>query len=111
MINQSVFVFAGEPVIIPEDVNLIIDCSPLIDAFAAQIGYVPTVRWYKNETIIRTGCPINIKISDDGRLLTITGTELGSGSQLVAYNSYFCEACNRPTECLINDTNTGRCGE
>ena len=68
-----------------------IDCGPIIDALAAEIGIPPTVRWYQDGTIIRTGCPINIIISDDGRLCTTTGTVLGVGSQIGPDNSYFCD--------------------
>ena len=111
MINQSLVVFAGEPVIVPEDIRVTIDCSPLIDAVAAEIGMAPIVRWYKDDTILTTGSAINVEISDDGRFCVITDTSLAVGGQLGTDGNYTCEVCMSPTNCETNITCAAVCGE
>ena len=102
--------YGGDPVIVPEDVRVTIDCGPLIDIIAAEIGIPPIVRWYQDGTIIRTGCPINIIISDDGRLCSITDTVLGVGSQIGPDNSYTCNV-SIPTDYNYTVTVYEDCGE
>ena len=104
MINQSVVVFAGEPVLVPEDIRVTIDCGPIIDAVAAEIGMAPTVRWYKDGTILTTGSAINVEISDDGRFCVITDTLLAVGGQLGTDGNYSCEVCTSPTDTNCNRT-------
>ena len=113
MINQSVVVFAGEPVLVPEDIRVTIDCSPIIDAVAAEIGMAPTVRWYKDGIIITTRSAINVEISDDGRFCVITDTLLAVGGQLGTDGNYTCEVCRSPTDTNCNRTDSckGVCGE
>ena len=54
-------VFAGEPVIVGEDVRVTIDCSPQIDVVAAKIGMAPIVRWYKDGTISHLDLQLMLK--------------------------------------------------
>ena len=113
MINQSVVVFAGEPVIVPEDIRVTIDCGPIIDAVAAEIGMAPTVRWYKDGTIVTTGSAYNVEISDDGRFCVITETLLTPGGQVGIDGNYTCEVCTSPTDTNCNraDSCIGICGK
>ena len=104
-------VFVGEPVIVPEDIRVTIDCGPIIDAVATDTGMSPIVRWYKDDTILTTGFAINVEISDDGRFCVITDTLLAVGGQLGTDGNYSCEVCSTPTECETNITCTAVCGE
>ena len=83
-----------------------IDCSPQIDAVAAEIGMAPIVRWYKDGTILTTGSAINVEISDDGRFCVITDTLLAVGGQLGTDGNYSCEVCSTPTDTNCNNTVT-----
>ena len=113
MINQSVVVFAGDHVIVPEDIRVTIDCGPIIDAVTAEIGMAPTVRWYKDDTLLTTGSAINVEISDDGRFCVITDTLLAVGGQLGTDGNYTCEVCRNPTDtnCNRTDSCNAVCGE
>ena len=107
MIDYIWIVFAGEPIIVSADERVVIDCGPQIDSVAAETDMTPIVRWYKDGTIITTGSPINVHISDDGRFCVITETVSGAYSQLVTDNSYFCEVCSTYIDFQRNYTGTG----
>ena len=112
VINSSVVVFVGEPVIVPEGIRVTIDCGPLIDAVAASAGIAnPMVTWYKNGAVLTTGIVINVEISDDSRMCIITDTLLPLGSQVGTEGNYSCEVCGTPTQCVINETDLVICGE
>ena len=49
VINESVVVFAGELVIVPEYERLTVDCSPLIDQAISSGIPNPTVNWFKEK--------------------------------------------------------------
>ena len=112
VINGSVVVFVGEPVIVPEDIRVTIDCGPLIDEVAASTGIAnPVVTWYRDGTVLMTGFIFNVEISDDGRFCIITDTLLLVGAQLGTYGNYTCEVCSTPTDCKTSDTRAMFCGE
>ena len=112
VINNSVVVSVGEPVITPEDVRVTIDCSPLIDEVAASTGIPnPTVTWFKDGAVLMTGTAISVEISDDGRFCVITDTLLAVGGQLGTDGTYSCEVCSTPINCQTNDTGAVVCGE
>ena len=112
VINSSVVVFIGEPVIVPEDVRVTIDCGPLIDEVAASTGVTnPMVTWRKDGSILTTGSAINVEISDDGRQCIITDTLLAVGGQLGTDGEYSCEVCSTPTQCNETIDPVVVCGE
>ena len=112
VINDSVTVFVGEPVITPEDIRVTIDCGPLIDEVVNTTNVTnPTVTWYKDGAALTTGSAFNVEISDDSRFCVITDTLLAVGGQLGTDGNYTCEVCSTPTNCQRKDTGTAVCGE
>ena len=112
VINMSLVVFVGDPVIVPEDVRVTIDCGELIDQVAASTGVAnPMVTWFKDGTELMTGSAINVEISDDGRFCVITDTLLAVGGQLGTDGTYSCEVCSTPTDCEEMETLSEVCGE
>ena len=112
VINMSLVVFVGEPVIVPEDIRVTIDCGQVIDKVAASSGIAnPTVTWYKDGTVLMTGTAINVEISDDGRFCVITDTLLAVGGQLGTDGVYSCEVCSTPTNCEERNSTNDVCGE
>ena len=109
MVNKSVTVFVGEPVLTLEDIRVTIDCGQLIDEVVITSGITnPTVTWFKNRDILTTGSAVNVEISDDGRFCVITDTLLAVDG---TYGNYSCEVCSTPTDCNISTSYTGICGE
>ena len=112
VINMSLVVFVGDPIIVPEDVRVTIDCGELIDQVSASTGIAnPMVTWFKDGTVLMTGTAINVEISDDGRFCVITDTLLAVGGQLGTDGTYSCEVCSTPINCQTNDTGAVVCGE
>ena len=93
MINESVVVFIGEPVIVPVYVRVTIDCSQLIDQTISSGVPNPTVTWHQNGLEISNGSAPNVVISADRRLLIITDTLLAVGGQLGNDGNYTCNVC------------------
>ena len=81
IINGSVAVFVGENVVVKEDVQVIIDCSQLIDAIADDEISNTTTTWYKDGFPIANGSALNVKISADNRYCIITNTLLAVGGR------------------------------
>ena len=112
VINSSVVVFVGDPVIIREDIRVTIDCGPLIDKVATSAGIAnPMVTWRKDGSVLTTGSAINVEISDDSRLCIITDTLLAVGGQLGTDGIYSCEVCSTHTQCNESVTSQVVCGE
>ena len=114
MVNKSVLVFAGEPIILPVDIptryiKVTIDCGPLIDQVVNTSGITnSTVTWYFNDFLLTTGSAINIEISNDGTFCIITNTLLdlfGTGG------NYSCVVCSASINCKRNDTCFAVCGK
>ena len=100
VIDYIWIVFAGEPIIVSADERVVIDCGPQIDSVAAETDMTPIVRWYKDGTIITTGSPINVHISDDGRFCVITETVSGAYSK-------FCSCYMATVVCMVNGCGLG----
>ena len=107
MVNESLVVFVGEPVIVPEDIRVTIDCGEVIDAAPIEN---PTVTWYKNGIPITNGSAINVVISADNRLCIITDTLLAVGGQLGTDGNYSCQVCTS-MECNITNSIHDVCGK
>ena len=105
MINESVVVLAGEPVIVGDDVRVVIDCGQLIDRAIMSGIPNPTVNWLKDETLLdRNGSVPNVIISGDRRRLIITDTLLAVGGQLGNEGYYTCDVCTDFTDSNCNIT-------
>ena len=98
------FVFAGEPVAVKEDMRLVIDCSPLIDRVISDdilnqaIGsgvttLNPNVTWIKDGFTLSNGSLANVIISVNRRRLIITDTILAAGGQSGTSGNYTCDVC------------------
>ena len=112
VVNNSVTVFVGEPVITAEYTQVTIDCGQLIDEVVNTINVAnPMVTWYKDGHVLTAGSVINVGISDDGRLCIIPDTLLAVGGQFGSDGNYSCEVCSTPTDCQRNDTFVTNCGE
>ena len=107
VVNGSVDVFAGEDVVVEEDVRVTINCSQLIDANEISNA---SITWYKDGALLTTGSAISAVISADGRYCIITHTLLPVGGQLGTDGNYTCEVCNTPTTCTAMTTCLAVCG-
>ncbi len=76
MINESLVVFVGEPVVVGEDVRVTINCSQLIDEAIAGGIPNPTVTWFRDGNELTHTTVTNVEISADMRLCIITDTLL-----------------------------------
>ena len=114
MINESVTVFVGEPIVVGEDVRVTIDCSEVIDPVIAGGIPNPTIRWIKDgaELTINGSAP-NVDISADRRRLIITDTLLAVGGQVGNDGNYTCKVCDDSTyvNCRNRTTCNAVCGE
>ena len=108
VLNGSPNVLIGQTIKVEEDVEVIIDCTELIDAAINDGTSNPNVTWYKNGIPIVNGSVINTVISSDNRLCIINNTLLtGSGDAIRiddnigsagvdfgTSGNYTCEVCN-----------------
>jgi len=93
VINQSVIVFAGEPVIVNDSMRVIIDCGQLIDQAVNDGIPNPTVTWMRDGLTLMNRTTPNVVISADRRRLIITDTLLAVGGQLGNDGNYTCDIC------------------
>ena len=104
VINESVVVFVGERVIVPEYVQLTVNCSPLIDQAISSGVLNPTVNWFIDGNELYNRSLPNIVISADRRLLIITDTLLFFGGRLGNDGNYTCDVCKDFTSPNCNET-------
>ena len=104
---------AGEPVIVSDDIRLVIDCGQLIDRAIMSGIPNPTVIWHiKDGPILRNETAPYIILSRDRRRLIITDTLVAVGGQLGNKDIYTCDVCTdfMDPNCSIT-TNVCICGE
>ena len=114
MINNSVVLFVGEPIVVGEDVRVTIDCSEVIDPVLAGGIPNPTIRWIKDGAeLTGNGSAPNVDISEDRRRLIINETLLADGGRIGNDGNYTCEVCDDPTDanCRSRTTCNAVCGE
>ena len=97
----------GQDVKLGTGKRVIIDCGPLIDA--SEVAE-PIVNWYHNENELTSGSVLNVVMSQDNRLCTITETVLDTGGQLGNGGIYTCEVCHNMSTCRSNSTIIDICG-
>ena len=102
VINESLIIFVGEPVIVRQDVRVTIDCGQLINETIDNGTANPVVTWCKDGREISNGSEINVIISADNRFCIITETLMAVGGQLGTDGNYTCKVCD-PSICK-NDT-------
>ena len=102
-------VFVGEPIVVPENIQVTIDCGQLIDQ-AIMMGGVANITWRKNGRIIVNDSEVNVVLSPDNRTIIITDTFLGTPAQVGTDGLYSCEVCESiGGTCMINITDPGPC--
>ena len=113
MINGSVVVFVGEPVVVGQGVRVTIDCSRLIDEAIAGGIPNPTVTWFRGGNELTNATVTYVEISADMRFCIITDTLLPAGGQLGNEGNYSCQVCADPTDqnCRIETTCNAVCGK
>ena len=113
VINESVVVFVGEPVIVGQDVQVTIDCSQLIEEVINTRVPNPVINWYKDGREITNGAELNVVISTDKSLCIITDTTRAVGGQLGTDGNYSCEVCTDSSlaNCMRNFTDADVCGK
>ena len=110
VINESVVVFIGEPVIVGEDERVTIDCGQLIDKVIDSGIANPSVTWCKDGFPLTTGSAVNVVISPDNRFCTITDTLLAVGGQIGTNGNYTCKVCNT-SACREETSSLSVCGK
>ena len=105
-------VFAGEPVIAPDDVRVIVNCCQLIDLAITSGIQNPTVNWFKDGLELSNVSAPNVVISANRKLLIITDTLLAVGGQLGNGGNYTCSVCrNFMSPNCSKTTHVAVCGE
>ena len=89
---MSFVTFVGEPITVPEDIRVEIDCSPLIDQVAMS-GPIFSITWFKNERPISNGSEVNVVLGPGNRTITITDTLRGTPAMVGTEGNYSCEVC------------------
>ena len=124
VLNGSANVLIGQTIKVEEDVEVVIDCSKLIDAAINDRTSNPNVTWYKNEIPIVNGSTINTVISSDNRLCIINNTLLTGSDDAIGIDdnigsagvdfgtsgNYTCEVCNISV-CMSLTSTKVVCGE
>jgi len=104
VVNMSLVIFAGEPVVVPEDIQVTIDCGRLINETRDTLGVVANITWKKNGRIIVNDSEINVVLSPDNSTLFITDTLLGTPAQVGTNGLYECEVCGGNACVSVNGT-------
>ena len=112
VVNDSVFVFVGKPVVVGEDIRVTIDCSQLIDNAISNGTKNPTVTWYDTGGRPAVdGHAGYAEISADGRQCIFPSTFIPHGAHLPIDGNYTCEVCSDPDTCVNRSTMFTVCGE
>ena len=114
VVDESEVVFIGEPFIVGEGVQVIIDCGRLINATINSTGISnPLIMWYKNGSPIPNRFALNVEISADNRSCVISETLISVGGQLGTEGNYTCEVCTNMMgmNCSTNQTTGTICSE
>ena len=96
--------------LVPDNINVIIDCGLLIDD-ATMEGGVANVTWYKNDRLIVNGSEVNVVLAPDNRTLTITATFRNIPAMVGTEAYYCCEVCVVNRTCLNRATCHGVCSK
>ena len=100
VINPSVVVYVGEPVVVPGDVSVIIDCGYLIDTIPNNNF---CMSWFKNGNPIITNSSC-IKVSADMRHLMVSNDFLCEQGIPMNSDSYAILGTDAIFECKISRT-------
>jgi len=92
VVNMTFVAFVGEPIVVPENIQVTIDCAPLIDR-AIMMGGVANITWRKNGRVIVNGSEVNVELASDNRTIVITDTLRGTPAQVGTEGMYECEVC------------------
>jgi len=103
---MSFFAFIGEPIVVPESVQVTIDCGPVIDQ-ANISGEIFNITWRKCSRIIFNGSHVNVVLAPDNKTIVITDTLRGFPCQLGTDGMYECEVCG--AVCFMNVSNHEIC--
>ena len=98
--------------LVPDNINVIIDCGLLIDD-ATMEGGVANVTWYKNDRLIVNGSEVNVVLAPDKRTITITDTFRNSPAMVNVRTegNYSCEVCTVNRTCLNRATCLDLCSK
>ena len=61
----------GEPIVVPEDIQVVVDCGQIIVGTATE-GQIAKITWYKNERTINNSSKVNVVVAADNRTIIIT---------------------------------------
>jgi len=96
---MSFVAFIGEPVLVPENIQVTIDCGPSINQ-ASKEAVVSQITWRKNGRVIVNGSEVNVVLAPDNRTIVIIDTLLGTPAKLGTDGIYECEVCG--AVCFMN---------
>jgi len=105
---MSFVVFVGEPVIVPESIQVTIDCGQLIDDVRNMTGMISSIIWTKNGRPIVNGSEVNVFLAPDNSTIFISDTLLGTPAQVGTDGAYECEVCSE-NSCNNTITNVTVC--
>ena len=114
VVNDSVFVFVGEPVTVGEGVRVTIDCSQLIDEATNNGSKNFTITWYNPYgTPHNDSCSTYFNVSADSMQLIFpnTSVSLAIDGHLVVDGNYTCEVCGDTDACINRSTLLYVCSE
>ena len=111
VVNDTVMVNIGENVTAREDIQVVINCTQLVNNKINSGVRKPTVKWYKNGRKIKAGSEINVELSEDKRICVITDTLLAVGGQPGTDGNYTCKVCGGNTKCLSGTSIQAVCGK
>ncbi|XP_065885723.1 hemicentin-1-like isoform X3 [Dysidea avara] len=105
VVNMSFVTFIDDPIPIPNNMRVEIDCGQVIDQAVMDGGGIANVTWYKNGRPITNNSVTNVVIAADNRSMIITDTFRGTPVQVGTEGFYACEVCVVGRNCF----NVTRC--
>jgi len=109
--NTSFIAFVGDPIIVPEDIQVVIKCGQVIGIETTQQGIIANITWYKNGRSISNDTEVNVLVAGDHKNIIITDTLLGTPAQVGTDGNYSCQVCTVYGTCLTRHSIVDVCGK
>ena len=100
----------GEPIVVPENIQVVVDCGQIIDGAATE-GRFSKITWYKDGRTISNGSDVNVVVAVDSRTIIITKTSLRTAAHTSIEGIYSCEVCTGDKTCEEKTSEVEICGK